>query len=348
MAVLAERAADVCGKRVEWMWDGWFPLGALSLLGGPPGTAKSMLSVWLAAKVTRGELAGAWFGKPRNVLIISSEDDLADTIKPRLMAAGGDVGRAYFIDPGTVGLELPRSLDDLREFVVKHSIHLIIMDPVTSRLSDGLSANNDKDVRRALEPFTGMLRDLRIVAIGIMHMRKATTVDSVSAMMGSLAFVGLGRSVAATFEDDDGSFLFSSAKMNLGKKPDSLRYEVVSAGVTEDGEDFIDTARVRWMGVTDRTVDDVLVEKAAKLSGRPPIKRVTALGSAADFLKGMLADGPRLQRDIAEAAKAGGHSATTLARAKTGLRVVSRKTTAGWTWEIRHPYDLDEEQDDFA
>lgn len=345
--MIAEAFVEVASKRTEWLWRDWFPLGALSLVGGPPGTAKSMLSVWIAAKVTRGELRGELAGKPRNVLIISSEDDLADTIRPRFEAAGGDVRRAYFVDPATIGLEMPGSVEDLRGFVLNHDIGLLVLDPVAARLSNGLNANNDKDVRRALEPLAGMLRDLHIAAIGITHMRKATTVDAVSAMIGSMAFVGLARSVIATQEDDDGSFLFSSAKLNLGRKPESLKYEVISADVRgSDEDDIIETAKVRWLGETDRSVDDLLTEKAAKLSGRPVAKRVTALGSAVDFLRVHLADGPRLQRDVVEAARAIGHSVKTLTRAKMGLGAISRKTVEGWTWELRHPYDLSSEEDD--
>ena len=344
--MIAETFADVQSRRTEWLWQGWFPLGALSLIGGPPGTAKSMLSVWLAAKTSKGELAGDWRGKPRNVLIVSSEDDLADTVRPRFEAAGGNVHRAFFMDPAAVGLEMPGSLDEVRDFLVSHAIGLMVLDPVAARLSGGLNANNDKDVRRALEPLAGLMRDFHMAGIGITHMRKATTVDAVNAMIGSMAFVGLARSVVATQEDDDGSFLWSSAKLNLGRKPESLKYEVVSDDVAgEDGE-IIETARVRWMGATDRSVDDLLLEKAAKLAGRPIARRATALESAADFLKAQLATGPRLQRDVAEAAKAAGHSGVTLSRAKASVGIVSRKTRDGWTWEIRHPYDMDAGLDD--
>jgi|SRR3990172_1074679 len=345
MPVVAELARDVRSRRTEWLWSGWFPLGALSIVGGPPGTAKSMLSVWIAAKITRGELPGEMFGKTRNVLIVSSEDDLADTIKPRFVAAGGDVSRLYFVDPANCGLEFPAGLDDLRQFLFENAIHLVVLDPLAARITGGLSANNDKDVRRALEPVAGMLRDLHIAGLGIMHMRKATTIDSVSAMMGSLAFVGLARSVVATAEDEDGSFLFSSAKLNVGRKPASLRYEVVSADVAE-GDEIIDTARVRWMGATDRTVDEVLTEKAARLAGRVVKPYGTALSSATEFLKKALVGGPRLQREVAEAAKAAGHASRTLVRAKGALDVISRQTAQGWTWEIRHPYDLQDELDD--
>lgn len=344
--MIAEQFAGVTCRKTEWMWRGWFPIGALSLIGGPPGTAKSMLSMWVAAKVTRGELAGDWQGKPRNVLVVSSEDDLADTIKPRFAAAGGNPARAWFMDPAVVGLEMPGSLDELREFVVSHGIDLIILDPVSARLSAGLNSNNDKDVRKALEPLAGMLRDFHMAAIGITHMRKANTIDAVNAMLGSMAFVGLARSVVATQQDNDASFLWSSAKLNLGRKPESLRYEVVSADIAGEDDEVIDTARVRWMGATDRSVDDLLIEKAAQAAGRSVARKTSAMGNASDFLREFLAHGPRPQRDVAAAAEAAGFSAATLGRAKAAVGAVSKKVHDGWTWELRHPYDLEEEQDD--
>jgi len=345
MSIVVERLGDVSARKTRWLWRGWLPLGALSLVGGPPGTAKSMLTTWVAATVTRGELHGDLAGKPGNVLFVSSEDDLADTIKPRFMAAGGVIGRAFFADPSVAGFDLPGCIEELREFAVENAIRLLVLDPVAARLSDGLNANADKDVRRALEPLVGMLRDLGMTALGITHMRKATTVDAVSAMLGSTAFVGLARSVIATFADEEGSFLMSSAKLNLGKRPETLRYEVVSSDVLDD-EDIIETARVRFLGPTDRSVDDVLTDKAVRLSGRAPARRVTPRENAAAFLREILAGGPVLQRDVAEAARAAGHAMTTLARAKGALGVVSKKQPDGWTWELRHPYDLDDEQDD--
>lgn len=347
MSLVAERLADVRGIRTKWLWNGWVPLGALSLIGGPPGTAKSMLSVWIASMVTRGELAGELARKPSGVLIVSSEDGVSDTIKPRLMALDANLGRVHFTDPADSGLEFPGRLDDLREFVIENGIRLIVLDPVAARLSDGLNANMDKDVRRALEPVVGALRDLGTSIIGIMHMRKATNVDAVSAMLGSTAFVGLARSVMATFDDGEGSFLLSCAKLNLGKKPDSLRYEVVSAGVLEDDE-IINTARLRWLGQTDKTVDDALAEKAARLAGRSVPRKAAALENAEEYLKRLLADGPMLQRDVAAKATAAGHSETTLARAKSALGAISRKTREGWMWSLRNPnpYIFEEELDD--
>lgn len=69
------------------------PLGKLTLLAGDPGIGKSLVSIDIAARVSRG---GSW---PDSTLILqplgtvimfNSEDDLEDTIAPRLDAANAD------------------------------------------------------------------------------------------------------------------------------------------------------------------------------------------------------------------------------------------------------------------
>jgi len=60
------------------------------MIAGDPGLGKSLLTLHIASTVSRG---GNWpvdVGRSPlgSVLIVSAEDDAADTIVPRLMAAG--------------------------------------------------------------------------------------------------------------------------------------------------------------------------------------------------------------------------------------------------------------------
>jgi hypothetical protein len=77
-------------------------------------------------------------------------------------------------------------------------------------------------------------------------------------------------------------------------------------------------------------------------------RKAAALENAEEYLKRLLADGPMLQRDVAAKATAAGHSETTLARAKSALGAISRKTREGWMWSLRNPnpYIFEEELDD--
>src|SRR5208337_2012961 len=77
-------------KPSKWLWPGVIPAGKLTLLVGDPGVGKSLLTLDIAARVTRGRpwpdcSAACAIGE---VILLSAEDDPADTIKPRLLAAG--------------------------------------------------------------------------------------------------------------------------------------------------------------------------------------------------------------------------------------------------------------------
>ena len=72
----------------------WLALGKLALVDGDPGLGKSAMTLDLAARVSAGRLfpdgAGCEAG---GVVLLSAEDGLTDTIRPRLDAAGADTSR---------------------------------------------------------------------------------------------------------------------------------------------------------------------------------------------------------------------------------------------------------------
>lgn len=76
---------------VNWLWLGRIPLGKLTLVDGDPGLGKSALMADFAARVSAGR---PWpdhsLCEAGGVVLLSAEDGLADTIRPRLDAAGGD------------------------------------------------------------------------------------------------------------------------------------------------------------------------------------------------------------------------------------------------------------------
>ncbi len=90
------RLSDVDPERVRWLWPGRLPLGKLVVLDGDPGVGKSTLALDIAARLSTGR---GWPDggtcPPGGVLILSAEDGLADTIRPRLDAAGGDPTRVH-------------------------------------------------------------------------------------------------------------------------------------------------------------------------------------------------------------------------------------------------------------
>jgi len=69
------------------------PLGKVTLLFGDPGLGKSFLTLDVAARISRSLPWPDGDGEraiPGGVVLLSAEDDVADTIRPRLDAAGAD------------------------------------------------------------------------------------------------------------------------------------------------------------------------------------------------------------------------------------------------------------------
>jgi hypothetical protein len=96
---------------IRWLWDGWLARSKLHILAGPPGAGKSAIAITLGAVVTVG---GRWPDgtkcAPGHVVVWSGEDDPADTLLPRLLAAGGDPRRFHIVS-ATVDRDGPRQFD---------------------------------------------------------------------------------------------------------------------------------------------------------------------------------------------------------------------------------------------
>ena len=82
------RASDIEPRCVHWLWQGGLALGTLALLAGREGIGQSILIYTVAAMITQGMLPGKFYGAPKSVLVAATEDSWAQTIVPRLIAAG--------------------------------------------------------------------------------------------------------------------------------------------------------------------------------------------------------------------------------------------------------------------
>jgi hypothetical protein len=99
------RLSEVEPERVTWLAPGVLPLGKVVLLEGDPGTSKSTLTLDIAARITRGQaILGAVPTEPRNVVLVTFEDGLADTVRPRFDALGGDPERVSVLRGITIGV----------------------------------------------------------------------------------------------------------------------------------------------------------------------------------------------------------------------------------------------------
>ena len=121
--------SSITSVKVSWLWYPYIPYGKLTVLQGDPGEGKSTLILNVTALLTKGEPMpdGSKGGGPHKVLYQCAEDDIADTIKPRLMAAGADCSMVAFIQDD----DRPLTLDDERieRAIVDTKARLLVLDP---------------------------------------------------------------------------------------------------------------------------------------------------------------------------------------------------------------------------
>ena len=188
-------------QKIEWVWPGWFARGKFQILGGLKGAGKSTLVFTLAAEITTGGKFPDGSQAPLgDVLIWSGEDDIADTILPRIAAAGGDIKRVYFpdrvndqgekrrFDPAT---DMPLLLEAARGIP---KLKLIIIDPIVN--ASKADSHKNAETRRGLQPVVDFAEERRIALIGITHFTKNTQgKNPIERITGTLAYGALPRVV---------------------------------------------------------------------------------------------------------------------------------------------------------
>lgn len=233
--LLVIQGSQIQARPISWLWDGYLPVGKLTLLAGAGGTGKSTIAFNLAATVTR---AGIWPDGTRcavagNVLIWSSEDDPADTIKPRLMAVGADESR-YGIISGVLdkaGARLPfdagRDMGKLRAFA-SHigGVALLIIDPIVTAVTGDMHKAND--VRHSLQSIVDFAAEMNCAVVGITHFAKGTAgKNSAERVIGSQAFAALARMVLVAAKDEESNErVFTRAKSNNSVDTGGFSYAI--------------------------------------------------------------------------------------------------------------------------
>jgi hypothetical protein len=325
--------SEVEPERVQWQWGGRIVLGKLNLVDGDPGTGKSAMTTDLAARVTVGK---PWPDgaecKAGGVVILSAEDGIADTIRPRFDAAGGDASKAVALStvPDAEGNErqiaIPDDLYVIEAAIERVGAELVIVDPLMAFLSGEVNSHRDQDVRRALAPLARLAERTGAAVVVIRHLNKATGGNALYRGGGSIGIVGAARSglLVAKHPEDDGRRVLASIKNNLAAPAPSLVFGLTS---TESG-----AVRLDWKGESS-------LDAEALLSAPTDHEERSALSEAQEFLRGILADGAQPSKDVENEGRDAGIEPRTLKRAKQKLGVISERQggigeRGKWYWRL--------------
>lgn len=260
---------DVQEEPIFWAIQDVIPLGTLTILSGTADVGKSTLLAAWVTQIMSGTAQGDLDG-PATVLTAIGEDDLGRVLKPRMRAAGADLGsgRLQVIsitnDGRDTALQLRDDLDAIREAVVATGARVLVLDPIISYV-DG-DPNATKDVRAALDPVRDMATELNIAIIAVHHHKKGVG-NAAEKLSGSHAWRDASRSHILVVKDEETGVRFATVEKGnyTGKR---LSFSFETEGVTYEnvvGQE-IKTARVINLQQSTTTAHDLLARAAEMTS----------------------------------------------------------------------------------
>lgn len=329
---------DIKAKPIEWLWPGRIPSKGV-ICAGDPGQGKSQLSIAIAATVsTGGRFPDMQPCEKGSAIFIACEDDAADTIKPRLEAAGADTSKIHILDAiiNSDQVEESFNLDNgiatlAGECDRLGDVRLIVIDPITAYLA-GADGHKTSDVRAALAPLMNLADEYGLTVFMVSHLNKANGTDPMTRVTGSGAFVAACRAafLIGKHPDVEDAYCMATLKTNLSADKTGIGYRVVSA-TSASG---IETSRIEWIpGSVEVDAHRLL----APPKSEPDLDTNTAKGEAAVFLLDMVRDGPVASIEVYEAAERAGIAERTLKRAKTALHIRSIKVEGKPGWHMALP-----------
>ena len=229
------------------------------MLDGDPGIGKSLLTLQLAANVSRGypfpDQTGkptGPHGEPHTVLILTREDSLSRTIRPRLDASGADV-RLVHISASWLDAE-----DKEQAFTLKHlplldakmqelKPRLVVLDPIQSFFGD-VDMHRANQTRPLLDALSALAEAHNCAIVCIRHPAKPGEGigKALHRGLGSVDMIGAARTglFIEQYPGDDTRAFMAQTKSNLGPKG---RTQVFSK---KEGV-------FAWEGVTRLTAEDL-------------------------------------------------------------------------------------------
>lgn len=335
--VVLLNGADLEPEPVRWLWPDWLALGKLHILAGAPGQGKTTIAIACAATVTIG---GGWPDgsrcEPGNILIWSGEDDPADTLLPRLLAAGGDRARCYFVGGTRIDGEV-QSFDPARDMGALETqahriggIKLLVVDPVVSAVAG--DSHKNTEVRRALQPLVDLASRLGAAVLGISHFSKGGAgSDPASRVVGSIAFTAVARVVLVAAKvrgdnDEQDRRILARGKSNIGPDDGGFEYYIEQAEPIPG----INASYIAWGKSISGSARDLLTEPEAETDQGGGN---SARAEAEEFLIQLLKDGATPTKHVEAEAKAAGISWRTVRRASDALGIKKRKLQGAWYWD---------------
>ena len=313
--VIATKKASQHGTREpRFMWFPFLPYKKLIVLQGESGIGKSSFILNIASLLSQGKPMPfesaeqiAEFG---DILYFNKEDDIEETINPRLIAMGADLDRFHFANESFF---LENDCKRLEATITELNIRLVIIDPLTSFLGRHHNMNTAQSVGNLMRELSRVAFTTNTAIVVVCHLTKNSVGKEIDRHLGSSDIINAARSViSATRENDEDDIVtVKHLKSTLAKRAKPFYYEIVGNGVIE----FMSREEA------EDNITEVSVSK----------KEI-----AIEMIINLLSGGARQSKEIIDIIKSAGIGNSTINAAKREAFIVSKKIGDNWIWQLPH------------
>jgi len=318
------RMADVVREEVEWFWHPYIPYRRITIVEGEEGIGKSFLTLALITANSLGRgLPGRGPFEPGTSLLLSAEDGLGDTVRPRLEDMGADLSRVFAVDQ-------PLTLDEKGVLLFKTAIDeyrpsVVVIDPLFAYVGGKMDINSANQ-SRAISTWLGDIAEARqLTIIEVRHLGKSKGMgDARAAGLGSIDWRAAARSVLlAGWDRESDERGIVQTKNNLAEHGDAVGYSLAGG-------------RFAWKASCSLTKEKILQQARSD-------EERHVQSEAETILRDLLADGPQPSKEVVKEMRAAGFNDYQIRAARERMGVKSGKEGFGrdgtWNWSL--PKDAD-------
>ncbi len=302
--------SDVEAEEIEWMWKPYIPVGEFTIVEGAEGLGKSWFGCALACAVADGKrlpFSDNEPVEPSNVLMLSAEDSLSHTVKPRLLSMRASLERIFAIDE-VFSFSDSKDLIKFEAVIIEYEPKLVIIDPIFS-YTGSKNLNQESESRPIARKLIEIAQKYNCAIIGVRHIGKAKgNGEARAAGLGSIAWRASARSVLLVGNDQEtGEKGICQTKNNLAEEAKTV------VGFEIKNGQFL------WKDAPSQLTKEKMLAQPKNDEAKAENTKAVA------FLSEALRGGERLSTDVDKEAKESGITLYALRKARTTLNVRSIK-----------------------
>lgn len=305
---------NIKSKEIDWLWYPYLPYGKITIIQSDPGEGKTTMLLSLISYLSNGNPLPFSYTKMTAVSIYqNAEDDMADTIKPKLESHNANCNNICYIEKKDELLLI--NDESIEETIVKSGAKLFVLDPIQAFIGDNVDMNRANVIRPRMNKLKEIAQSTGCAIVLVGHMKKNYSGKSNYRNLGSIDISAVARSVLVVGRLSKSSEIkiLLQLKNNLAPRGKSITFQ-------------IENRTVKWLSECSLTADDILSTN--------PYNENSKRAIAENLIRLNLEDGIKSAKSIFAKAQDQGISIRTLKSVKATMSVSSIKKNGIWYWEM--------------